>query len=77
MEKYGIELPESTKKLIEKSPEKYICCANGHRMRVGPFVDTNNRSKTAGKQKNLNHDNSKTKPAADGSKNDSDDEEVK
>ena len=63
LEKYGIELPESTKKLIEKSREKYICCANGHRMQAGPFVDTNKRSKTAGKQKNLN---SKTKPA-DGS----------
>ena len=63
LEKYGIELPESTKKLIEKSSEKYICCGNGHSMRAGPFVNTNKRSKTSGKQKNLN---SKTKPA-DGS----------
>ena len=72
LEKYGIELPTSTKKLIEKRAEKHICCCNGHRMRAGPFVDTNKRTKTSGKQKNLN---SKTKPA-DGSKNDSDDEEV-
>ena len=68
LEKYGIELPESTNKLIEKSPEKYICCANGHQMRAGPFVDTNKRSKTAGKQKNLNN-TSKTKPAADDGSN--------
>ena len=72
LEKYGIELPESTKKLIEKSQEKYICCANAHRMRAGPFVDTDNKRS----KKNLNL-NSKTKPAADdGSKNDSNDEEV-
>ena len=74
MEKYGIELPESTKKLIEKSSEKYICCGNGHSMRAGPFVNTNNKRS----KKNLNNNNNrKTKPAAnDGSKNDSNDEEV-
>ena len=72
LEKYCIELPESTKKLIEKSPEKYICCANSHRTRAGPFVDTSNK-----RSKNNMNLNSKTKPAADdGGKNDSDDEEV-
>ena len=77
LEKHGMELSESTKKLIEKCPEKHICCADGHRLRAGPFVDTNNNNKRS-KKMNLNL-NSKTKPAAadhDGSKNDSDDEET-
>ena len=86
LEKHGMELSESTKKLIEKCPEKHICCADGHRLRAGPFVDTNNNNNKRSKKMKLNL-NSKTKPAAaaadhdhdhdHGSKNnDSDDEET-